>query len=72
MSDFWISVGGMSILNKNAKICKKICVCYFFFVILRGFSKNNNKTYITMEENNELIKNDHIIPVKIDEEMKSS
>ena len=25
-----------------------------------------------MEENNEIIKNDHIIPVKIDEEMKSS
>ena len=25
-----------------------------------------------MEENNEMIKNDHIIPVKIDEEMKSS
>ena len=25
-----------------------------------------------MEENNELIQNDHIIPVKIDEEMKSS
>ena len=25
-----------------------------------------------MEENNDLIQNDHIIPVKIDEEMKSS
>ena len=25
-----------------------------------------------MEENNEIIQNDHIIPVKIDEEMKSS
>ena len=25
-----------------------------------------------MEEDNDLIKNDHIIPVKIDEEMKSS
>ena len=41
-------------------------------------STNINKDYKLileikyMEENNEIIKNDHIIPVKIDEEMKSS